>query len=66
MMMKEYFVVAVEGIAYQFNSFEEAREEYEELKACGFHEATLRRVEEVNGDKYKVAWNDRCACFFPC
>ena len=42
--MKEYYVVAVEGIAYQFNNFEEAHEEYEQLKALGYHEATLRTV----------------------
>ena len=63
---KIYFEVAIEGMINRFNNFNDARDEYHELKACGFHEATLRRVEEINGDKRKVIWNDRSACFFPC
>lgn len=59
-----YFEVAIEGIVNCFNDFNAARDEYHELKQCGFHEATLRRVEVINGDKYKVIWNDRSACFF--
>ena len=42
--MKEYYVVAVEGIAYQFNNYEEALDEYGQLKALGYSEATLRKV----------------------
>ena len=42
--MKEYSVVAIEGVAYQFNNYEEALDEYEQLKALGYHEATLRKV----------------------
>jgi len=60
-----YFEVAIEGLVNCFNNFNDALGEYHELKACGFHEAVLRRVEEVNGDKYKVVWNDRGACFLP-
>lgn len=61
-----YFEVAIEGVVNCFNNFNDARDEYHALKACGFHEATFRRVEEINGDKYTVVWNDRAACFFPC
>lgn len=61
-----YFEVAIEGVVNYFNNFNDARDEYHELKACGFHEATLRRVEEINGDKYTVVWNNRAARFFPC
>lgn len=63
---KIYFEVAIEGVVNYFNNFNDARDVYHELKACGFHEATLRRVEEVNGNKHKVVWSDRSACFFPC
>lgn len=61
-MMKEYFVVAIEGMAYQFNGFEEAREEYEQLKALGYHEATLRK-HSPDYDK-PLTYNDRAHCFF--
>ena len=61
-----YFEVAIESVVNYFNNFNDARDEYHVLKTCGFHEATLRRVEEINGDKYTVVWNDRAACFFPC
>ena len=59
-----YFEVAIEGIVNCFNDFNIARDEYHELKNCGFHEVTLRRIEVINGDKYKAIWNDRSACFF--
>lgn len=62
---KIYFEVAIEGLVNCFNSFNEARDEYHALRECGFHEAVLRRVEEVNGDKYKIVWSDRGACFLP-
>ena len=61
-----YFEVVIEGVVYCFHDFNIARDEYNELKACGFHEATLCRVKEVNGDKYMAIWNDQSACFFPC
>lgn len=57
------FEVAIEGIVYQYGNFNQARDEYLELKECGFHEAVLRKVEEVNGDKYKRVWSDRFAAF---
>lgn len=60
-----HFEVAIEGAVNRFNNFNDARDEYHELKACGFYKATLRRIEETNGDKYIVVWNDRSACFFP-
>lgn len=60
-MMKEYFVVAVEGVAYQFNNFEEAYEEYEELKACGFHEATLRKHSPDYDES--LTYSDKAHCF---
>jgi len=62
---KIYFEVEIEGVVTQFNNFNDARDEYNALMECGFYEATLHRVEEVNGDKYIVVWNDRSACFFP-
>ena len=58
-----YFEVAIEGIVYQYSNFNQARDEYHELKECGFHEAVLRKVEEVNGDKHKRVWSDRFAAF---
>lgn len=58
-----YFEVEIEGIVYQYSKFNQARDEYLELKECGFHEAVLRKVEEVNGDKYKRVWSDRFAAF---
>ena len=61
-MMKEYFVVAIEGVAYQFNGFEEAREEYEQLKALGYHEATLRKY-SPDYDR-PLVYSDRAHCFF--
>lgn len=62
---KIHFEVAIEGLVNCFNNFNDARDEYHELRACGFHEATLRRVEETNGDRYVVVWSERSACFFP-
>ena len=41
--MNEYFVVAIEGVSYEFSNFREALEEYETLKALGFYEAVLRK-----------------------
>lgn len=58
-----YFEVQIEGIAYQYSNFNQARDEYHELKKCGFHEAVLHKVEEVNGDKHRLIWNDRSAVF---
>lgn len=40
--MKEYYVVAIEGVAYEFNNYEEAQIEYEALKECGYHEAVFK------------------------
>lgn len=58
-----YFEVEIEGIVYQYSKFNQGRDEYHELRKCGFHDAMLYRVEEVNGDKYKLPWNDRSAAF---
>ena len=58
-----YFEVVIEGITYQYSKFNQARDEYHELKECGFHDAVLYRVEEVNGDKYKLIWSDTFAAF---
>lgn len=62
---KIYFEVAVEGLVNCFNNFDEAKDEYDILKQCGFHEVTLRRVEIIGGDKYIVVWNSKSHCFFP-
>lgn len=61
-MMKEYFVVAIEGVSYQFNNFKEALEEYEELKALGYHEATLRK-HSPDYDR-PLTYNAKAHCFF--
>ena len=55
-----HFEVAIEGVVYCYNNFNEARDEYYELVECGFYEAVLRRVYE--GEK-TVYWNDRSCCF---
>ena len=60
--MKEYFIVAIEGVAYQFNNFAEAREEYEELKAIGYHEAVLRK-HSPDYDR-PLIYSDRAHGFF--
>jgi hypothetical protein len=60
-----YFEVAVEGLVNCFNSFYEARDEYETLKELGFYEVTLRAVEVISGKEYKFAWNSKSSCFFP-
>ena len=58
-----YFEVAIEGVVFQYSKFNQAKDEYHELIKCGFHEAVLRRVEEVNGEKHKLVWSDRSAAF---
>ena len=58
-----YFEVVIEGIVHKYSKFNQARDEYLEFKKCGCHDAVLYRVEEVNGDKYKVIWSDRFAVF---
>ena len=60
--MNEYFVVAIEGVSYQFNNFEEARDEYEELKALGYHEVTLRKYSPYYSNP--LIYNNRANCFF--
>lgn len=60
--MKEYFVVAIEGVAYWFNSFEKAFEEYEELKALGYREAILHK-DSPDYEKLLI-YSDRAKCFF--
>ena len=62
---KIYFEVAVEGLVNCFNSFNEAKDEYETLKERGFYKATLRAVEVINEREYKFAWNSKSSCFFP-
>lgn len=60
--MKEHFIVAIEGISYWFNSFDEALEEYEQLKALGYHEVVLRK----HSPDYEkpLIYSDRAKCFF--
>ena len=60
--MKEFFVVAIEGVNYQFNNFEEALEEYEELKALGYHEVTLRKHSPYYTNP--LIYNSKAHCFF--
>lgn len=55
-----YFEVAVEGFCHWFNNFNDARDEYNVLKECGFHEAVLRKVVE---GKETLYWNPRYAMF---
>jgi hypothetical protein len=62
MKMKEYFIVAVEGVANWFNSFELALEEYETLKALGYHEVTLRK-ESPDYDR-PLYYNSKACAFF--
>lgn len=60
--MEEYFVIAIEGIAYQFEDFEEALKEYKGFKALGYHEAILRK----HSPDYEkpLIYSDRAKCFF--
>ena len=60
--MNEYFVVAIEGVNYQFNAFAEAFEKYEELKALEYHEAVLRK-HSPDYDR-PLVYSDRAHCFF--
>ena len=60
--MNEYFVVAIEGVAYQFGSFKEAREKYEELKTLGYHEAVLRKYSPDYSRP--LVYSDRAHGFF--
>lgn len=55
-----HFEVAIEGVVYYYNNFNDARDEYYELVECGFYEAVLRRVCE---GKQTVYWNDRSYAF---
>lgn len=59
--MREYFIVAIEGVAYQFRGFEEALKEYYALKASGYHEAVLRK--HCFGCA-PLTYSDRAKCFF--
>lgn len=56
------FVVAIEGVTYEFAEFTPAREEYEKLKECGFHEASLRAVDECGKT---LVWSPSARVFFP-
>lgn len=60
--MMEYFVVAIEGVANWFTNFEVALEEYETLKALGYHEATLRK-ESPDYDE-PLYYNSEAHAFF--
>ena len=60
--MKEYFVVAIEGVANWFSSFELALDEYETLKALGYHEVTLRK-ESPDYDR-PLYYNSKACTFF--
>lgn len=60
--MKEYFVVAIEGVANWFNNFDDALEEYETLKALGYYEATLRK-ESPDYDR-PLYYNSKARAFF--
>lgn len=55
-----YFEVAIEGFVECFNNFEEAKDNYEELKELGYHEAILRKND--NGER--LYWNDKASAFF--
>lgn len=60
--MREYFVVAIEGTAYHFESFAKALEKYQELKALGYYEAVLRK----HSSEYvrPLVYSDKAKCFF--
>lgn len=60
--MREYFIVAIEGVAYRFSSFEKALEKYYALKALGYHEAVLRKY-YYEGAR-PLVYSDRAKCFF--
>ncbi len=62
--MKEYFIVAIEGIEYQFEGFAKAFKKYQELKALGYHEALLRKYCLEYGHPLVYIYNDRAKCFF--
>ena len=57
---KIHFEVAVEGFVQWFNSFNEARDEYNALRECGFYEAVLRRVCE---GEPTVCWDPLAGAF---
>ena len=56
------FVVAIEGITYEFAEFTTALNHYDCLKECGFHEATLRAVDECGNT---LVWSPSVGAFFP-
>lgn len=60
--MTEFFVVAIEGVANWFQNFEMALEEYETLKALGYHEVVLRK-ESPNYDR-PLYYNSQARAFF--
>jgi hypothetical protein len=61
-MRREYFIVAIEGEAYQFGNFKEALEKYYTLKALGYYEAVLRK--HFNDGSRPLTYSDRAKCFF--
>lgn len=61
-MRREYFIVAIEGVAYQYRGFEEALRKYYALKASGHYEAILRKY-FYEGAR-PLTYSDRAKCFF--
>ena len=61
--MNEYFVVAIEGVSNWFSNYEQALEEYEQLKALGYHEAVLR----FHSDSFDrpLIYSDKAHCLIP-
>lgn len=60
--MEEYFVVAIEGRVYHFESYAKALEKCQELKALGYYEAVLCK----HSSEYArpLTYNDGAKCFF--
>ena len=56
------FVVAIGCITHQFTEFPTALNHYNCLKECGFHEATLRVVDEWGKT---LVWFPSVGAFFP-
>lgn len=60
--MEERFVVSIEGVAYEFDDYKEAKMKYEALKECGYHEAILK-VYSPSFNKTLI-YNDKAHCLF--
>ena len=60
--MEERYVVSIEGVAYEYNNYEEAKCKYESLKNSGYYEAILK-VYSTSFSK-PLIYNDKAHCFF--